>query len=204
MFDPSSDDTAPKLDDLQSLTDITRFILDAKACAKRAEELIGLTIASNEAKAEAEQAQAALKASEAELAGRSTALDKREAELEAVEKRWRGRVAICDARERHLSDDGQRKWFLELIEEARGRDERTRRHVMRIAHLGFNEVLQRLPEWDAIIKEIAPGDAHFDQRPDTDATSDVEPYEPLMAAETVPAGSTLTRSKPQRRGAERH
>lgn len=201
----SFEDAAPTLLEMERLTVLAKFVLDAKACAKRLEEVTAMTIAANEAEAAARRAETALAARVAELDARSAALDTREAALEAVEKRWRGRMATVEARERHLSDDGQRAWLLEKIEEARGRDERTRRHVMRIARLDshYNEALQSFPSWDAIVQAITPGDAHFDATPDTDATSAEPLYDPLQAPESLPAGVNLTRS-PRRGAAPRH
>lgn len=150
-----------------------------------------------EAERDAERAVAALKARETELTKRSAALDARETALQVIEKRWQQRQMLQDARERLLSNDGQRRWLLEQIEHAKGNDERTRRHVMRLAHIDsqFNSELQTLPDWDSLINVVlgdAP-DPHFGGR----AIAEGEP-DPSMTP--MPAAVTLIR-EPSRRGA---
>jgi chromosome segregation ATPase len=145
-----SDDTAPKLDELQRLTENIRFILDAKACAKRAEELIGLTIAANEAQAAAEQAQAGLATREAEL-------DARERRLDAIRTQLGERSETIEARHSELRTvaaelhklDGIIRW--------------------RVAnHAGLLEgldptLLTRQISWEEIDERLNPSDAHFDE-----------------------------------------
>jgi multidrug efflux pump subunit AcrA (membrane-fusion protein) len=161
MKDPAmSNETAPGLDDLRSITDHVRFILDAKACAKRADELIGLTIAAQEAQAGAEKADrehaAAVAEREAELAERKAALDARETELVAVEERWQVRMATVQARETAVSEAGQLAEMRKIRSDVMSQENWLRAQLMQIAGLSprYSSLLNDMPGFSGVIEEI--------------------------------------------------
>jgi hypothetical protein len=185
MFNPS-DDTAPRLDELQRIADNTRFILDVKACAKRADELIGLTIAANEAKTAADQAQAALAARVAEL-------DKREAAIREAELAVHTEKQLVKGQRAELSNHAQ---HLGKIED---------QIKMRLLHHAgvlhnFNPALQSMPEWAAVDRELGAGDAHYDDGASTGRPETLDESEP---APNRVAGSTLTHRSPRPRQSSR-
>jgi hypothetical protein len=153
MFNPPSDDTAPNLVEMHRLTDHIRFILDAKACAKRADELISLTIAANEA-------QAAAAKQEASLAARSVDMDKREAGLDAVRDQLRERSDVIEGRHAELRTVATSLRSLEAVIKRRLVD-----HHHALQGLDANLVESRLisvPSWDSLDAEIGtPKDAHY-------------------------------------------
>ena len=137
-----SDETTPRLDDLQRFADIARFMLDAKQCLKRAEEQIGLTIAANEAKAAAENAQAELAARKAD---HEAAFAAREAQLDASYDR-----VLQHEREAAQKLDRVRVVFDEL----RTLDAQMRRQVLQFSGIPFNVDIQTLPNWQQLEADI--------------------------------------------------
>jgi hypothetical protein len=122
--------------------------------------LISLTSAAQEAHAAAEKAQGNLAGAkaehDAELAERKAALDERDAALVVLEARWQERREQQDAREQFLSEDGQRAYMLERIEQAMKYADWAAGQIMRIAHLDVNyaSVLQDKPSLQQLVDEI--------------------------------------------------
>jgi hypothetical protein len=166
--------------DFERLADLIRLVTDGKACAKRAEELVGLTTAAIEAKAEAEAAQAALAAAKA---AQEAELAEREQELNEFAERLREREqAVVNARETVLGG----------LAHMRGLDKQMKCAVMNYAGVldSFNERLQDLPSWESLNRDMLGQDPHFDG---------AEPARVAQETENEPvpnrvAGSNLTRS----------
>jgi hypothetical protein len=189
--------SAPSLEDLRGITDHVRFILDAKACAKRADELIGLTIAAQETQAAAEMAQGNLAGMKAEHDAACAEREVRANELVAL---GASRQAEADRKEARLG---------RIAKDIREQDARLRREVMRFANLlpGFSEKLQSLPSWTALAGEVLggrvdaddiDGDQHSGKDADEAATTAL-PVEP----ENLIAGSSLMQRGGHRNGAGR-
>ena len=170
-----SNDPSPFKDGLESLLPLIRLVIDAKACSKRAEELIELSTQAIEATAAAAQAQADL---QRKAADQEAALAKRRAELDAY---YDQAVARDNEARRRLG-------------------EHITRALLNHAGLlgGFDERIQQLPSLaEAMAIISSPRDAQINS--DTMAIVD---REPVFAVESMPGppGSTLTRTV--RRGAE--
>lgn len=178
-----SDDTAPSLNELGRLADNIRFILDAKACANRIDELAGMTTQAIEAKVVADQAHASLAARVAELDRREEKIRAAEVELHTRKQQVEGRHRELSAHARHLG---------EIEDQIKSR---VLRHAGALQH--YNPAIQRLPEWTAIDRELGmgTGDAHFDGN---DQLARDAPALGAEAPENLVVGSTLTRSRPPR------
>lgn len=140
-------DTAPSLADLRGITDHVRFILDAKACAKRADELIGLTIAAQEAQAATERAVQAMQNERTALDAEKAALAERETGIEQRSAAWSERELRSENRARHLTAAGQLEYHRDRVAEAVESVDGVRRLLMPIAHLdgGYASLLAEAP-----------------------------------------------------------
>jgi len=178
MFNPS-DDTAPTLNELERLANQIKFILDARGCAKRIDELAGMTTQAIEAKAGAERAQVALSARVAEL-------DKREAKIREDEADAFAHQAQVNERQARLHD---------IARDIREEGNAFKVQILNYAGLAehFNSRLQSLPDWDALaLMVLGQPDPHMsgDHHATRGEVSDeVEPVPHAVI------GTSLTRSR---------
>jgi hypothetical protein len=157
------------------------FILDAKVCAKRVEELIGLTTAAIEAKA-------ALEATQADFDNRSAALDRYQARVD--EKAVEIYARKCEV-------ENKQQQLLEIQNDITAAGARFRREILRYAGVAqhHNEQFASLPDWDGLAATVLGprDDAHHAEVPEGTFAVEAEP------APDRPAGSNLTRT-PGRNG----
>lgn len=169
-------------DPFAMLADLLALVTDAKGCGVRLRDLQAKTAALTKAAAEAAVARAALAEREAELTARAAEIGQRAAERES-----RILVMLRDV-------EHSRSAFRDHADKIRQLDEQMRR---RVAHYGglleqFNDKLQDLPSWDQI-------DAAYGIRDDGNAFDEgADEFLPPEPVEGVPAGVTLTRSRPRR------
>jgi hypothetical protein len=157
------------------------FVLDAKACGRRVEELIGLTAAAIEAKA-------GLEATRADFDSRKAQLDRYEERID--EKAVEVYAKKCEA------EDKERR-LLEIQNDITTAGDRFKREILRYSGLAqhHSEQFASLPDWDGLAATVlgTRDDAHHAEVPDATFTVEDEP------APDRPAGSTLTRT-PGRKG----
>jgi hypothetical protein len=183
----SDETSAPTLDDLRGITDHVRFILDAKACAKRADELIGLTIAAQEAQAAAEKAQGSLAGARAE---HDAACAEREAQAAEQIALASNRQAEADRKEARLN---------RIAKDIGEAEDRFKRELMRFGHLdvNFNDRLQSMPSYGALADALLDKPAPLDPRVEADELEHI-PVENSMAGSTVSRSGKGHRSIPRR------
>jgi hypothetical protein len=187
MFNSETAGLAAELGELEKLQNFVKLILDAKACAKRCEELSALTMQAIEAKAAAEQAEASLAAAKAE---QEAAFAAREQEFQEQAERLRAReYALVVSRETVFA----------ALAEMRTLDGQMRRSVMNYAGMldSFNERLSELPSWQSLHRDLfGSPDPHYGEHKSEHGRGDLDSsFEEVVPDQ--PAGGTLTRSVPR-------
>jgi hypothetical protein len=189
MFSPNPPIFA-ELTELGLLQKFICLILDAKACAKRCEELTALTVQAIEAKAAAEQAEASLVAAKAEQ------------EAVLAQQRQDNDTQSERLREREYALVISRDTVFAALGEMRTLDGQMKRALLNYAGMldGFNERIQSLPSWESLHRDLlgSPDPHYGEHKSEHGRDGD---FGSMTETERVPEASpeaTITRSVPRR------
>ena len=160
---------------------LIRLALDPKAMQAALDGYIAAGVKARDLEASAKRAVTAMQAREAELDRREEAIRQREVELHNKSQRVKGQRSELSDHARHLGEvEDQIKM-------------RLLRHAGALQH--FNPLIQQLPSWAAVDRELGfgSGDPHFDGNEAKTARDEAGENE-------IPpdySGSTLTRRSPR-------
>jgi hypothetical protein len=180
----SLDDAAPTLGEMERLTVLAKFVLDAKACARRIEELTAMMIEANACEAAAKRAVVALNAREAEIEANAAEVEAQRTKAAAFWSQLQIEKEAVAVERKNLAE----------------RETSLKFRMLRYFGLDQPGPLQSLPSFAQIEADGATVvDAHFDPTPDREAIDTTTDDELLP----IPSGLSLTREKPARRGTDR-